>query len=79
MVTMPLINPVNPKQMRIEPPIAFAWVLSREGLKSNTERRPPTNIMIPRTITTPVSSVFDFIRIDTFGKSGAEYFNLLVV
>ena len=35
--------------------------------------------MIPRTITTPASIVFDFIRIDTFGNWGLEYFNLLVV
>ena len=60
--------------MRIEPPIAFASVLSREGLKSNIERRPPTNIMIPRTITTPASIVFDFIRIDTFGNWGFKIF-----
>ena len=67
--------------MAIAPPIANVSVYPRGGLtmRSNVYLRPPTIIMIPRIIYTPASIVFDFIRIDTFGNWGLEYFNMLVV
>ena len=75
-VTKPYINGANPKQMAIAPPIANVSVYSRGGLTmmSNVYLRPPTNIMIPRTMDTPASIIFNFIRIDTFGNWGLRLF-----
>ena len=60
--------------MAIAPPIAKVSVLTRgvSTMMSNVYRRPPTNIMIQRTIKNPASIEFDFIRIDTYGNFGAK-------